>query len=351
LAPKDSNIEIKRLNLAELSPEDRHSINEVLVKSPNATVFHTTEWNNLLTNEFGLQNVTLLATMVKKPVGLYNFDVDGHLCRSPTTHLESVYGGPISTCDDKVVIKLLKEGERLQRVALFRIWTPANYVVSPLVKVGYSSREMYTSILRLQRSEEELWAGLNRKKRNMIRKAIKNKVCVVEGDVSLVNEYYEMVVSTFTRARLNILPRSFYRHVIEQLGTKGMAKFLLAKHNGRFIAGVIVLPYKDMVYGWHMASHKEYWSVAPNDLLQWEIIKWARQKGYKYYDFLRVQPDSLPGIARWKITFGGDTVPCYYLQKATPGYQLWRVLRLVTSPRRVVNKLRSLAAGKEDDAN
>lgn len=343
-------VEIKHVNLTELSPEDRHSVNEVLMKSPNATVFHTVEWNNLLTNEFGLQNVTLLATVNKKPVGLYSFYVDGHLCRSPVTHLESVYGGPISVGDDRVIVELLKEAERLQRTALFQIWTPANYDMSPLVKVGYSSREMYTSILRLQSSEEELWAGLNRKKRNMIRKAIRNKVCVVEGDVSLVDEYYEMVVSTLTKAQINAKPKSFYRHVIEQLGTKGMAKFVLAKHTGRFIAGVINLPYKDMVYGWHMGSYKEYWSVAPNDFLQWELIKWARQKGYKYYDFLRVEPDRLPGIAKWKMSFGGDTVPCYYLQKATPGYQLWRVLRFITSPRRVVKKVRSLAEGK-DDAN
>ena len=34
------------------SPEDRHAIEQVLIRSRNATVFHTLEWNNLLINEF-----------------------------------------------------------------------------------------------------------------------------------------------------------------------------------------------------------------------------------------------------------------------------------------------------------
>lgn len=344
-------VEIKRVNLTKLGPEDRHDINEVLMKSANATVFHTVEWNKLLIDEFGLQNVTLLATANKKPVGLCSFyAVDGHLCRSPVREVESVYGGPLSVGNDRVIVELLKEAERLQRIAWFEVWTPANYDISPLVKMGYSNREVYTSILSLQKPEEELWAGLNRAKRKNIKKAIRNEVLVIDGDVSLVDVYYEMVVSTFTRVQINIPPKSFYRHVIDQLGTQGTAKFALAKHNGRFIAGAIFLFYKDTAYYWHAASHREYLSVRPNDLIVWEVIKWARQHGYKYYDFLVVFPRLRPGRSRFKVQFGGDIVPFYHLTKATPGYQLWRVLRFITSPGRVVNKLQGFIAGK-DDAN
>ncbi|MCK4828071.1 hypothetical protein KA005_70735 [bacterium] len=56
-------VEIESLDLNELNPKDEDSINKVLVKSPNSTVFHTVEWNRILINEFGLQNVTLLATI------------------------------------------------------------------------------------------------------------------------------------------------------------------------------------------------------------------------------------------------------------------------------------------------
>jgi hypothetical protein len=336
----DMRVEIKPVNLTHLSPGDRQSINKVLIKSPNATVFHTVEWNEILIDEFGLQNVTLLATRGETPVGLYTFYVDSFVCQSSVTSLESVYGGPISVGDDRAVVELLREAERLHRIAWFDVWTPANYDISPFLEMGYQSREMYTSILGLDRSEEELWAGLKGTARAKIRKALKNHVDIVEGDLSLADKYYDMVISTFAKARINILPRSFYRQVVERLGTAGMARLLLAKHSGKFIAGAIFLCYKDTVYYWHGASHREYLNVAPNDLILWELIKWARQEGYEYYDLVRVEPDRLPGIASFKMKFGGDIVPCYYLAKRTLGHRLWRLVEYAKSPTKLFARLR-----------
>ena len=339
-------VKIKHANLAELTPEDRYAINEVLRKSPNATVFHTLEWNELLIDQYGLQNVTLLATSDEKPVGLFIFYIDGARCQSPKTEIESVYGGPIFAGTDRAVIPLLREAERVRRIAWLDIWTPANYDISPFIKSGYTSSEMYTSILELQKPEEELWLGLDGKTRNMVRKATKNNVLVVEGDESLVGEYYQMVVSTLTRAQIEPQPESFYRRIIQDLGPKGMARLLLANHQGRFIAGAIFLFYKDIAYYWHGSSHREHLSVAPNELIQWELIKWARQNGYKYYDLVRIEPDRLPGIARFKTRLGGKTAPCYHLQKGTRRYLWMRLLRLMRNPKRAVNKLRIFVAGK-----
>jgi lipid II:glycine glycyltransferase (peptidoglycan interpeptide bridge formation enzyme) len=127
-----------------------------------------------------------------------------------------------------------------------------------------------------------------------------------------------------------------------------MARLLLAKYNGNTISGAIILYYKDTVYAWDLGWRREYGRIAPNDLLTWEIARSASQNGYKYFDLLRVEPDRLPGVARWKIAFGGDTVSCYRLDKATMGYQLQRVLRFAADPRRLISKARSLLAGRDD---
>jgi len=121
---------------------------------------------------------------------------------------------------------------------------------------------------------------------------------------------------------------------------------MLAKYKGKFIAGTITLFYKDTAYFWDAGWHRDYGSLAPNDLLHWQVIKWANQNRYKYYDLLRLEADRLPGIARWKMKFGGDVMPCYYLSKATPGYRLRRGLKTITNPRRVLSKLRSFMVGR-----
>lgn len=342
--------EIRCVDLARLSPQHTHSINEVLMKSADATVFHTIEWNQLLTSQFALDNVTLLAFLGEKPVGLYcYYPSDGHRCLSPVVRLFTVYGGPVSASGDpQVVAALLREAEKLQPFASFQIWTAPNYDISPLAELGYSREEMYAPIVNLQATDEELWAKLHKKRRGAIRLAMKNDVRIVGGDSPSVDEYHEMMVGTLSRVQIDALPKSFYKQVLESLAPQGMARLLLAEHDGNTIAGAILLFYKDMAYDWVMGWRRDYLKVAPNDLLHWEAIKLARQEGYQYFDLLGLEPERLPEIARWKIRFGVDVLSRYYLQKATPGHQLWRVLRFITNPRRVVNRLRSFTLGKDD---
>ncbi len=94
-----------------------------------------------------------------------------------------------------------------------------------------------------------------------------------------------------------VLPKSFCKEVLTQLAPLGMARLLLAKHDGQVIAGTITLFYKDTAYFWDAGCDGDYRSQAANDLLHWEIIKGA-SGGYKYYDLLRVETDRLSGIAR-----------------------------------------------------
>ena len=334
------NVTIEELDICSISPSDRVMVDQVLERAPGATVFHTIEWNEILTTEFGLQTTMLLATVGGEPAGLFTFFTDGRQCESPIPRFESVYGGPISTGDERTVLALLRQAERMNKGAHFSIWTPVHYDVSPLQRMGYTVRQDRTSILNLQGSEEALWTGLKATARNRVRKARNAKIEVVEGDVSLVPEYYEMVLDTLaTRAQIQALPERFYEHVVQHLGAKGLARFLLARQNGTYIGGAIFLCFKDTVYYWHGASRRERPAIGHNDLIFWELITWAREHGFRYFDLVRIEEDRLPGIARFKLKFGGDMVAFHNLQKATWEYRLWRVLRIAGDPRRLRTRI------------
>jgi hypothetical protein len=339
---KGSKVETRRVDLRSLSPKDRALINEILVKSASATVFHTIEWNRLLIDVLNLQNSTLLTIIDGSPTGLYCFyKMGGHRCWSSAINVQSTYGAPISiNSDTRVIVELLKGAEKLQPTADFQIWTPPNYDVSPFKKLGYACIEMYTPVLNLQLPEEELWSRLHRDKRSKIRKAIKNNVVVVEADASSLEIYLKLVTYTLGGAGIRLLPKSFYWAVLEQLVPQNLAKLFLAKYNGESVSGTIILYFKDTAYGWDIGWNREFSHVAPNDLLVWEAARRARQEGYKYFDLLRIETDRLPGIAQWKKTFGGEILNCYSLRKTMPGFYIWQGIRtLLTNPRKVVNKL------------
>lgn len=328
---ESSKVEINQVDLSNVTTEDEHDLNYILHHSKDATIFHTIEWNKILIEEFGANNKTLIARIDGSPVGMYtfyNFKQYKFLrtCRSPIYKFESVYGGPVAVDNSNLIIKnLLRESERIGRGMTYSIQTPPGYDIYPLTEMDYDITTWYTSILNLQKSEKELWNGLNKKTRNLVRKAIKNSVNVVERNASSVPEYYEMIKETFARVGVtNLLPIHFYEAVLENLKPKNMVKMLLAEHDNKMIAGAIFLIYKDMVYYWHGASHREYSNMAPNNLIQWEIIKWANENGYKHYDLVRIEPDRLPGIAAFKMGWGGDTVEFYYAVKRTRMYELLR---------------------------
>ena len=56
-----------------------------------------------------------------------------------------------------------------------------------------------------------------------------------------------------------------------------------------------------MIVPW-ASSLREYFSLCPNNLLYWEMIRWGCKNGYQRFDFGRSSPDS--GTYRFKKQWG-----------------------------------------------
>ena len=338
-------IRIRRLDLMDLCADDLAQVNEVLRRSPRATAFHTAEWNRLLIEEFGLRHVALLAADEGMPVGLYiYFRWEGNICKSPAINLQSVYGGPIAVDDSPDVIReLLDESERREPLGAFEIWTPPCVDPAPFSRQGYIARQMYTPVLDLACSEEARWARFHRNKRTTIRKAVKLGAMVSEENDGSLPEYRRMVAETLGASGIEALPLHFYENVMARLAPSGLARMFLVRVDQRPVSGTIVLCFNGTVYGWDIGWHREFYRFSPNDLLVWGVSRIASREGYRRFDLLRIEPDRLPGIAKWKDSFGGEIAPCYLLQKATAGFRLFHPLQvLMTEPSRAMRKAKSL---------
>ena len=344
-------IKIRRLDLLNLSANELAQIDEVLKNSSSATIFHSVEWNRLLIEEFGLQHVALLATNGSEPVGLYiYFKHATGFCQSPAISLQSVYGGPIAIDENpEYTLSLLKESERLQPIAHFQIWTPPKVEPTSFLQCGYQFKELHTPVLNLDCSEDELWLSFRRSKRRQIRKAITEGAVVEKTGIEDIDKYYEMVSDTLSKSDVTPLPLHFYRRVLDCLAPLGLAELYVVKLGQAVISGAIILYYNQTVYGWDLGWRREFSDISPNDLMNWEIAKKARQQGYGRYDLLRFEPDHLPGIATWKESFGGKIVSCYLFQKTTPLFRLFRPVRILfTEPSRAIRKMQLFLLNKTD---
>ena len=91
------------------------------------------------------------------------------------------------------------------------------------------------------------------------------------------------------------------------------ARLYMAYADGVAIAGTLAILYGDKVWYLYGASDNAFRNAMPNYLLQWEMIRWAVERGCNVYDFRGVSGDlsednPLYGLYRFKKGFGGDLV-------------------------------------------
>ena len=336
---------VRRINLLKLSQREIDGINHVIATSQGATVFHTLEWNRLLIEHYNLPHLALLASRGQSIVGLHVlYPSNDHIHRSPAIHLNSVYGGPIAVNDDPhIITALLQASERFFPFAYFQIWTPPFMDTTPFTRRQYSVEPMLTPVLDLSLPESERWEKLHRDKRNKIRRAQKAGLALREADYEELEEYHSMSVETMTHGGVKPLSLAFLQEAFLRLSPSGMARLFLVEQFHQVISGTIILYHGSAAYGWDIGWKREFATLSPNDFMIWEVSRKAGQDNYKRFDLLRLERERLPGIAKWKETFGGNVETCYLLRKATSGFRFANPVRkLFWHPGRAFQKMRSL---------
>lgn len=332
------NLVIKHLCLSTLSPDDERSFRQVLEAADTATVFHTLEWNRILSRQSGLEDVILLAFCNGQPVGVYVFFVlDAQRCYSSLANMFSIYGGPLAVRDDPEVIgALLHAAEARKPFSVFHIWSPPGSGSLSITHRGYRSREIFkTPLWHLDGSLDELWARLDKDKRTKIRKASREGVTIVHGGIENLDEYQSLVSATLdgtydprSGTPIELLGMGFYRQVMEDLAPQGMARMFLAYYMGELISGTIVLYFKGTVYAWDIGWLRKFASLSPNDLLTWTIASHAHSINCHLFDLMVIDPSVQPGIAKWKMGFGVEVLPCYYHIRVPPIVRILHAGRL-----------------------
>ena len=160
-------------------------------------------------------------------------------------------------------------------------------------------------------SEEEIMGRQKQKTRYNIRLAGRKGVTVECGGVRDLPAWYAMFRATAERDAFTIHGIDYYRHVLEILGSRNLARLLLARHEGDLLAGIIVFRFGHLGQYMYGASSNEKRNLMAPYLAQWEGMRWARAEGATVYDLWGI-PDRLEenedlwGVYRHKRGYGGE---------------------------------------------
>lgn len=184
-----------------------------------------------------------------------------------------------------------------------------------LLKPG---REMFTRWsfwLNLDKSEEELLAGMKSKTRYNTRLAEKKGVEVVTDETAEgFEEYWKLTEETTRRQGFYAHTKKYHRLMFETLVPAGMAKLFKAVYKGEVLATWIVFVLNGVLYYPYGGSTSRHREVMASNAMMWEAIKWGKKQGCRLFDLWGspgpnpAPSDSWYGFHHFKEGFGARLV-------------------------------------------
>lgn len=207
-----------------------------------------------------------------------------------------------------------------------------------------------TVLVDLTDSEDAILARMHHKTRYNIRLAGRRGVVVEEGRSADLPAWYELYLETMARNQMEPLPIAHFETMLDERG-EGSASpvrthLLLARHEGRLLAGMLLALAPARATYLYGASTREHRNLMASYALQWETIRRAKAHGCSDYDMLGAAPRKtdvdthpLAGVHRFKIGFGGRLVHregCWDFPFLEKTYTAWRQFEQSKSVQRAI---------------
>jgi lipid II:glycine glycyltransferase (peptidoglycan interpeptide bridge formation enzyme) len=197
-----------------------------------------------------------------------------------------------------------------------------------------------TIVVDLDAGPEALLERMKQKTRYNVRLAARKGVAVRPGGEADLPAFYRLMERTAVRDRFGIHSQAYYGMAHRLFVPVGRGRLLLAEHEGQLLAGLVAFAFGDTACYMYGASADEKRNLMPAYLLQWEAIRWAKERGCRAYDLWGVpdeeeetleagfeqRNDGLWGVYRFKRGFGGRlvrTVGAWDLVYAPLRYRLY----------------------------
>jgi lipid II:glycine glycyltransferase (peptidoglycan interpeptide bridge formation enzyme) len=297
-------------NMEFRTVSDKKIITDFLITSAadcGAEFLVSKEWADILQTEENVETLgvydgeklSALFNLIKKD---FKFGLSYYyLPRGP------VFAKDLSAEKQSEIWQLLISEFKSRRGIFLRVepkdFLPSN--IKALPSINLQPKE--TLMLDLSLSEEELLKSFHQKTRYNIRLAEKKGVVVREGqgEKDFVS-FWSLMTETGKRDNFHIHNQNHY-HLLAT-ANPDFIKLFIAEIDGQTIAAGLFSFFGDKATYLHGASAHEFRQLMAPYLLQWTLIKTAKESGYKYYDFYGIDAKKWPGVTRFKTGFGGFTV-------------------------------------------
>jgi lipid II:glycine glycyltransferase (peptidoglycan interpeptide bridge formation enzyme) len=203
------------------------------------------------------------------------------------------------------------------------VWEPVSHDfidqnLAGFIETDQTVQPPRTIMVDLTPSEDDILDNMKSKTRYNIRLAQRKDVEVFISDD--IPAFYKMMMTTGERDEFGVHNLAYYQKAYDLFVPSGNGLLLIAAYKGEPLAGLMSFVQGNTAWYFYGASTNQERNRMPTYLLQWEAMRWAKQKGCQYYDLWGVpdfpenkleekfleRSDGLWGVYRFKRGFGGD---------------------------------------------
>lgn len=228
-----------------------------------------------------------------------------------------IWGGPLACSNSNEIVSLLlrEYNLKVRRQALFsqfRNLSDQNSFSGEFKQNGYIFVEHLNVVIDTGKDKDALWGGIHPTRRKQINRSQRRGVESVQDDPAdnaILTRCYSILKNTYRSAGLPLPGIVYFINAVREFGKNNELKLFTARHESEIIGFRMVLCFKDVVYDWYAASSRDHLDKYPNDLLPWTILCWAKDNGFRKFDFGGAgKPGVEYGVRDYKVKFGGELV-------------------------------------------
>ncbi len=165
-------------------------------------------------------------------------------------------------------------------------------------------------LMDLSKTEDELKAGLNKRWRYSLRNAEKRDLTI---RMSNSNEAFKQFLNIYKEmhARKNFkeyVDVESFGKINDELPDNLKLNIFLCENENKVISGIVVPTIGNTAIYLLGATKEIALRMKSSFKVQWEIIKWLKVNGYKYYDLGGIDKVENPGVYNFKSRMGGKEI-------------------------------------------
>jgi hypothetical protein len=181
-----------------------------------------------------------------------------------------------------------------------------------------------------------IWQNMDANLKGHIKRTEKSGIYIENGSKNDLITIYDSLVRRYQEQKKNVTVSKDYLLELYDTFSPANLNVFVAKQNGDTIGGIVLLSYKDRVLYWIGGAKQISSNFSPNDLAQWEAIKYANSRGYKIYEEIGAGTERL---AEFKAKYNPKLVNRYSVKKYSSVFYQYAEKGYTHIIKRIIGKL------------